>query len=735
MDTSSDNNDSSSYNSLFLAIHDGKLNIARNFMEENCVTETMMHEEIVRPPIERDADGNTPLHLAVRENNSVVFNLLVEELNVNTKNNNAETPLHFAAANNRNEFAKSLLENGAFVNVKDAKGQTPLYLAVMKRNIQLAKLLLKNGSFLSEECCNELNELNELEQNSAIDLKIFESVEEFQIKRCNDEFNTALTSENHPLVLAVSFGHLEVVKYLMKNGFKYSAIIEKDGEILFNLCIKNDYLDMLKYFIDIGVKVRETVLHTAMAKSKYEIWKYLLTCSSKVNSETFSKETELHSAIRDGQVKRVEAILNNWEIDLNSLAGKLAIHIAVENCDENILKVLLNSGFSPEGCFERIKPIHIAATFNDTKIVELLLKAGVDINSLVVGNLTPLYFAAYALQPRVVKFLLENGADPHKVLRGFRKSTPLLRIFKMFSPSIYSTIAITPPMFENLRKITEMLTPRVMTKIDYELLSTVSGIRVSNGLKMKVRNSEFRPDILRCMFNYLSDEGVEQLSRMALNRNIVGSSPEFMHLLMEYDDSRSCKFIRAQTFENYECQLLVISYSTNIDYLMNVFPRSRVKTDNKQLLKLIVARLVLLTNNYYLIHLTNFPQYNTNSWRVKCIKQKSCMKETKVHDDFNITLYEVLTTSLNKLAMFTRNTNFLESLESSYDDFPAYAEFLRVRIEMSTRRNDLVDECANFMYNLIGKNYKIKISNSDIDQIFQYLSAVDLRRFSAACQC
>ncbi|XP_043469330.1 ankyrin-2-like isoform X2 [Leptopilina heterotoma] len=734
MDTSSDYNDSSCYNSLFLAIHDGKLNIARNLLAA-----ARGHEEIVRLFTKRDADGNTPLHLAVRENHAAVFDLLVEEFNVNSRNYRDETPLHHAAANDRFEFAKSLLENGAIVNVKDAKGRTPLYLAISKQNVQLAKLLFKNGSFLSEECCNEL------QRHSTVDFKIFEAFKKQQTKKW-DEFST-VTNENCPLVSAVSFGHLEVVKYLMKNGYKNSKIIEKDGKLLLETCLKYKYLDILKYLIDAGVKAKENLLDCAMRWSKYDIWKYLLTSNSKANADTSSHESELHSAIRAGQVELVKAIVNNPEDECEptSEAGKLAVHIAVENGDEDVLAILLSEGFSFEGCleFEGIKPLHVAATFENTRLTELLLKAGADINSKSVGNYTPLHFAAYALQPTAVKFLLEKGADPHIELSDYSKATPLLKVLEMFSPFIHP-VTVTASMFKNLVKITELLTPRAMKKSDQKLVSTACSIRViinDNEFEMNASNSEFRPDILRCIFSYLSDEEIKNLSRFALNAYRLTSSPECLYSLIEYDDSRSCEVVEARDFDNSECELLLIGYTKNIKSLRNVEPKitydsdhAKVKVDEKNLLKLIVARLVLLTaDNYNLRKLKNWPRYNIRSWKMKCVEQKVSMKETKVLESLNITFYDILTTSVNKLAKYTRNENFLQSLESSYSDFPAYAAFLKVRIEMARRRNDLVDECVNLMYNLVGRNYKIRISISDMDHIFQYLLAVDLRRFSAAC--
>jgi ankyrin repeat protein len=60
-------------------------------------------------------------------------------------------------------------------------------------------------------------------------------------------------------------------------------------------------------------------------------------------------------------------------------------------------------------------PIHLAAEQGFEKVVEVLLAAGVKVDSLNESEWTPLIVAAEMNQPRVAKVLLEHGANIKKL--------------------------------------------------------------------------------------------------------------------------------------------------------------------------------------------------------------------------------------------------------------------------------------------------------------------------------
>ncbi|XP_043472702.1 ankyrin-1-like [Leptopilina heterotoma] len=765
MDFTNDYNDISEYNDLFLAVHNGDLNLVHSLLEKYSSTETIRdrtllhvaaargHAAIAKLFIpKRDRIRDTPLHLAIRENHPEVFKLLLEEINLNAKNSFRQNPLHYAAIYNRPEFAKALIDNGAIIDVSDHIAQTPLDVALAKENVQMAEILFKHGAVLSDSDLTYMWPLR-----SAVENGNLEMVKLLMANGCNkvDVPNNDDIYSKSSLQLAVSSGRMDILEYLLKNGAKNSATVNADKLGLLSLIARNSgSLASLKYLIDLGFKteVAEHIFFCSMVQNFHDVWRYLLTCFSKINAKTFFKEKQLHFSIRMGQVESVKAIVNDPASEYKSdpFAKKLAVYIAAESGNEEILETLLNAGYPIDSLFEFTSPLHVAATFEHPRLVKLLLEAGADVNLQIEQDLTPLHFAACAGQPAVVKFLLENGADPSK--SNSFSGAPLKMSLKLSSP-MFSSRPISWSVFEGLVKVTETLYRYSKTEDIKSLVGYAARIRVlriknssteSNGLTTDESDSEFRPEIVRCFFNYLSNKSIEYCSNEVLDDPFpLAHTPELLHLLIDYNDSNWCFRIRLSDDENnYKCQLLLTSYSRNIGNLLNTAGTINLYTDdckkahiegNIVFLKLIVSRVVLLTSNCYQPLIVFCSKNNFNDWRNKCLKEKWVMQRAKVSKNLKFTFYDVLTKSIDKVAMYTCNNDFLKAIESCNKKFPIYADFLKVNVEIAERRRNFINESTTLMYRVVEKCYKIRISNSEIRHIFQYLSIVDLRRFSAAC--
>ncbi len=102
----------------------------------------------------KDTQGLTPLHFAVKNNNKEMVQLLINAgVNKDLQNQDGDTPLHFAArgraGRGNREMTRLLLNAGANTNIQDNYGTTPLMIAVVTLDPETVTLFLEKGADLS----------------------------------------------------------------------------------------------------------------------------------------------------------------------------------------------------------------------------------------------------------------------------------------------------------------------------------------------------------------------------------------------------------------------------------------------------------------------------------------------------------------------------------------------------------------------------------------------------------
>jgi len=96
----------------------------------------------------------TILHAIAKGDPTDVRNHLLLGADVNQKNKQGWTPLHFCAVRGKTECARVLIKNGAVVDPLTGTQKTPLHFAAERNFLPLVKLLVESGANLSA-CDNE----------------------------------------------------------------------------------------------------------------------------------------------------------------------------------------------------------------------------------------------------------------------------------------------------------------------------------------------------------------------------------------------------------------------------------------------------------------------------------------------------------------------------------------------------------------------------------------------------
>ncbi|KAI4277129.1 MAG: hypothetical protein LQ337_002002 [Flavoplaca oasis] len=81
---------------------------------------------------------------SLKEGESMVDLLLAKDADVNIKNFNGQSALHFCASKNNLDVARKLIARKASARVKDKREQLPLHRAAAVGSVPMVKLLLDN---------------------------------------------------------------------------------------------------------------------------------------------------------------------------------------------------------------------------------------------------------------------------------------------------------------------------------------------------------------------------------------------------------------------------------------------------------------------------------------------------------------------------------------------------------------------------------------------------------------
>jgi len=171
-------------------------------------------------------ESKSPLHIAMQYSNYEVVKYLVENnADVNLKDKNQCTPLHYAASSTKNNesfyIVKFLVDRGAKLNIVDKNDSTPFLYALWANNIEIAKYLLGNGTFLYINRHHYMKVIDSI--NTSI-IKIERKIQRHNIEEDNNllrEYKllyTIIQEGWSPFQIIVGCHSIKNTKLALKNG-------------------------------------------------------------------------------------------------------------------------------------------------------------------------------------------------------------------------------------------------------------------------------------------------------------------------------------------------------------------------------------------------------------------------------------------------------------------------------------------------------------------------------------
>lgn len=358
----------------------------------------------------RNKNGDTPLFIAVKNNNRVLGEQLLAKkadvFSVNQENNSAlhyamsvggeiqdwlltsevikacdgigNTPLHYAAKWKYDNSVSILLEKGANPDAQNANGETPIFSAIQSNSTSTISLLIKNGA--NKEARDFLG-------NTPLHSCVYKDAKDSAkvLILSGADIDAKNLAGQTPLAEAASKGFISMVTLLLDSGANINAF-DATGKTILMDSIKNE-----------KVNIASLLLKRGASPSMQEMY----------------GRNAYHEAALTGNIQLITMVRKAGGNPLSRDAHGVTPFSLVMNMNDNIIQAVLGSDNKLVDS-DGNTPLHIATSNRmfATKFAKLL-KNNYPINARNHMGITPLAMAVRTNQSELAAVLLENGADPY----------------------------------------------------------------------------------------------------------------------------------------------------------------------------------------------------------------------------------------------------------------------------------------------------------------------------------
>ncbi len=336
----------------------------------------------------------SPLADAMQNQDFATATVLLADADVTTTQGDGSTALHWAVYWQQNELVAQLLKKGADVQAATRLGATPLYLAAVNGDAALLQVLLTAGA---------------------------------------DPNLTVLSNGETPLMFAARSGNVAAVSTLLDASANVEAKEDYRGSNALLWAAEQNHADVVQLLLERGANVN--------ARSK--------TIISQGRQGPGAPEGGLSAlmlASRENGLETVNVLLAHKALlNQQSAGGHTALLAAIQNANVAISTLLLEHGADPSLANDKgWNPLYMAVKMRSLEkgtmpnpvidlagmygVIELLLDKGADVNArlqadtevhnsirstwLDEAGATPFLRASLCADLKVMKLLLERGADP-----------------------------------------------------------------------------------------------------------------------------------------------------------------------------------------------------------------------------------------------------------------------------------------------------------------------------------
>ncbi|MDR1257112.1 MAG: ankyrin repeat domain-containing protein [Spirochaetaceae bacterium] len=293
--------------------------------------------------LQGDNNGNTPLIAAAQAgaDADIIQRILDKNALVNARNQEGDTALHIAVRQNLPAVGDLLAARGADVFAQNAKGESPLYLVFYSpgdiRDWLLNPIVLTARDGLDNTV---LHHVTQWKLDSAIAM----------IAAKGASLEAANVTGETPLFIAVKIDSASTVRALLNSG---ASISGRDtlGNTALHTAVRWNALSATEALVDAKAEINaynlygKTPLHDAVRLGVYGMETLLVERGAYLESRDKEGNTPLMEAVLKGSFRSVEHLLNSGSsVYTRNNDGDTPLLVAVEEERSDLVGILLDRG-------------------------------------------------------------------------------------------------------------------------------------------------------------------------------------------------------------------------------------------------------------------------------------------------------------------------------------------------------------------------------------------------------